>query len=67
MAIYSGGLRRNEVINLRPEYIDSQRKLIKIRGSKGNKDHYTILSEKLLTLLREYYKQYRPDEWLFEG
>jgi len=67
MAIYSGGLRRNELINLRPEDIDSRRKLIKIMGSKGNKDRYTILSEKLLTLLREYYRQYRPGEWLFEG
>lgn len=67
MTIYSGGLRRNELINLRTEDIDSKRKLIKIRGSKGNKDRYTILSEKLLTLLREYYRQYRPVEWLFEG
>jgi len=67
MAIYSGGLRRNELINLRTEDIDSKRKLIKIIGSKGNKDRYTILSEKLLTLLREYYRQYRPVEWLFEG
>jgi integrase/recombinase XerD len=67
MEIYSGGLRRNELINLHPKDIDYYRKLIKIRGSKGNKDRYTILSEKLLTLLKEYYKQYRPDEWLFEG
>ena len=67
MIIYSGGLRRSELINLRTEDIDSHRKLIKIRGSKGNKDRYTLLSEKILILLREYYRQYRPGEWLFEG
>jgi len=67
MTIYSGGLRRNELINLRIEDIDSDRKLIKIEGSKGKKDRYTLLSEKLLTLLREYYRVYRPVKWLFEG
>jgi len=67
MTIYSGGLRRNELINLRTEDIDSKRNLIKIRSSKGNKDRYTLLSEKLLILLREYYRRYRPVEWLFEG
>ena len=67
MTIYSGGLRRNELINLRIEDIDSARRLIKIIGSKGKKDRYTLLSEKLLTLLREYYISYKPGKWLFEG
>ncbi|MCF8223645.1 MAG: site-specific integrase [Bacteroidales bacterium] len=67
MTIYSGGLRRGELINLRTEDIDSGRMLIRIIGSKGNKDRYTILSEKLLELLREYYKEYRPKKYLFEG
>ncbi len=38
-----------------------------IRDAKGNKDRMTLLSQKALFLLREYYKQYRPKEWLFEG
>jgi site-specific recombinase XerD len=67
ITIYSGGLRRSELINLRPEDIDSERKLIKIRDSKGKKDRYTILSDKLLFLLREYHNRYRPVNWLFEG
>jgi integrase/recombinase XerD len=67
MTIYSGGLRRSELIELRVEDIDSGRKLIKIRGAKGKKDRYTILSSTLVDLLREYYREYRPKKWLFEG
>lgn len=65
--IYSAGLRRGELLMLKKEDIDSKRMLIKIRGGKGKKDRYTTLSVKLLALLREYYKQYRPKNWLFEG
>ncbi len=65
--IYSAGLRRSEVLNLKPTDIDSKRNCIVIRDAKGNKDRITLLSQKALLLLREYYKQYRPREWLFEG
>ncbi|WP_163699735.1 site-specific tyrosine recombinase/integron integrase [Adonisia turfae] len=65
--IYSAGLRRSEVLNLKPTDIDSKRNCINIRDAKGNKDRITLLSQKALLLLREYYKQYRPKEWLFEG
>ena len=65
--IYSAGLRRSELIQLKLEDIDSQRKLIKIRSAKGNKDRYTLLSNTLIELLRKYYKEYIPVEWLFEG
>jgi len=44
MLIYSAGLRVGEVVRLRPEDIDSKRMLIYIKGSKGRKDQYTILS-----------------------
>lgn len=66
-AIYSGGLRRSELIQLKVNDIDSIRKLIRIRSAKGKKDRYTTLSELLLKLLREYWKVYRPKDWLFEG
>ena len=49
------------------EDIDSKRKLIKIRDAKGKKDRYTILSNNLINLLREYYRAYKPKDWLFEG
>ncbi|HYQ58459.1 MAG TPA: site-specific tyrosine recombinase/integron integrase [Draconibacterium sp.] len=65
--IYSAGLRRSELINLKISEIESERGLIKIKDAKGKKDRYTLLSPALLNQLREYYKQYRPRYWLFEG
>ena len=65
--IYSAGLRRSEVLNIKPADVDSDRMLIKISGGKGNKDRYSLLSGKLLEDLRIYYKEYKPEIWLFEG
>ena len=67
MLAYSTGLRVSEVIRLKPEDIYSKRKLIHIKGSKGRKDRYTLLSETVLKTLREYWNKYRPQKWLFEG
>lgn len=64
--LYSGGLRRSEVLSLTPADIDSERMLIRVMG-KGRKCRYTLLSEKMLENLRIYYKQFRPKHWLFEG
>ncbi|WP_373059960.1 site-specific tyrosine recombinase/integron integrase [Zunongwangia sp. H14] len=65
--LYSAGLRRGEILNLKPEDIDSKRMVIRVRSGKGNKDRYTILSEKLVGELRKYYKVWRPKTLLFEG
>jgi integrase/recombinase XerD len=65
--IYSCGLRCGELIKLRPEHIDSKRGLVLIKQSKGKKDRIVPLSGKILRLLRDYYKVYKPDNWLFEG
>lgn len=65
--LYSSGLRRNELICLKIEDIDSDRMLITVRQSKGKKDRITLLSKQLLTDLRTYYKAYRPKDYLFEG
>ncbi len=65
--IYSAGLRISEVINLRIRDIHSDSGYIFIKDSKGKKDRKTILSPYLITLLRNYYKKYRPAYWLFEG
>ncbi len=64
---YSAGLRRSEVLNLKINDIDSKRILIKIRGGKGKKDRYSLLSKSVLLHLREYFIAYQPKEWLFEG
>lgn len=64
---YSVGLRVSEVINLKIEDIDSNRMIINIRNSKGNKDRIVPLSQSILILLRKYYKEYRPYKYLFNG
>ena len=67
MLIYSAGLRRSELIDLEISNIDSERMVINIKGAKGKKDRISLLSENTLHLLREYYKSYKPQVYLFEG
>ena len=64
---YSAGMRVSEVIQLKITDIDSDRMQITINEAKGKKDRVVTLSTTILELLREYYKQYRPKFWLFEG
>lgn len=65
--IYSCGLRRSELINLRVKDIRSDKRQIHLHGAKGAKDRVVMLSESLLVLLRKYYQVYHPKEYLFEG
>ncbi|HMI07984.1 MAG TPA: site-specific integrase [Flavobacterium sp.] len=65
--IYSCGLRRSELLSLKPLDIDSQRNLIIIRQAKGRKDRIVPLSPRILLMLRDYYSCYKPKTWLFEG
>lgn len=65
--IYSAGLRIGEVVKLKITDIDSERMQIRICQSKGRKDRYTLLSPKTLTMLRDYFKVYKPKTHLFEG
>lgn len=67
MLLYSGGLRLSEVINLKITDIDSNSMIITISQAKGNKDRQVMLSEKFLLILRQYYIQYKPSYYLFEG
>ncbi len=46
---------------------DSERMLVHVRGAKGRKDRYTMLSETVLEVLREYWRDYKPEIWLFSG
>lgn len=64
--MYFGGLRVGEIVRFRPKNIDSERGSIHIKGSKGRKDRYIILSQNVMVVLREYYAQYKPKKWLFE-
>jgi len=65
--IYSAGLRLGELVNLEIGDIDSESMKIHIREAKGKKDRYVMLSEKVLQLLREYYRKYKPERYIIEG
>lgn len=67
MTAYSAGLRIGEVVNLKNSDIDSKKMQMLIRNGKGGKDRFALLSETNLKILREYWKAYRPAEWLFYG
>ena len=64
---YSTGMRVSEIINLRITDIDSKRMLIHINQAKGKKDRVVPLSKTVLSLLREYYREYQPEVYLFNG
>lgn len=65
--IYAAGLRIGELVDLRIGDIDSKAMRIWVRQGKGKKDRITLLSPSLLKLLRRYYVQHKPKDWLFEG
>lgn len=64
---YSSGARLEEVQHIRVKDIDSSRMQIRIVCGKGKKDRYTLLSPRLLELLRKYWQSYKPQVFLFEG
>lgn len=66
-ATYAAGLRVSEVCSLQLADIESapDRMCLKVRGGKGGKDRYTMLSPQLLQTLRDYWRAYRPRIWLF--
>jgi site-specific recombinase XerD len=65
MAMYGAGLRISEACGLRVEHIDTQRMLLQFPG-KGDKERCTLLSHRLLSYLRDYWRWERPTgAWLF--
>jgi len=67
MTAYSGGLRVSELVRLKVTDIHSDRMMIRVEQGKGKKDRYTLLSKRLLSELRAYWKIKRPPVWLFPG
>lgn len=65
--IYAAGLRISEALALKVSDIDADRMVISVRQGKGRKDRNVMLSPRLLTILRRYARQTRPQEWLFPG
>jgi integrase/recombinase XerD len=65
MLCYGSGLRIAEAVSLQVADIDSQRMLVHVRQGKGAKDRYSVISPRMLRILREYWKLERPAKWLF--
>jgi site-specific recombinase XerD len=65
--IYSLGLRRGELLNIRLQDLNSRDLTLSVRNAKGKKDRVLPVPEKLMKLVITYYRAYRPEKWLFEG
>jgi site-specific recombinase XerD len=65
--VYSTGLRLQELCNLKIEHVDSKQMIIKVVAGKGRKDRIVPLSYAVLSELRIYFLQYRPQVYLFNG
>ncbi len=63
--MYCCGLRISEALNLKVSDIDSERMVLIVRAGKGNKDRHVPLPRHTLDLLRDYWREYRPQTWLF--
>jgi site-specific recombinase XerD len=67
MLTYSSGLRVSEVVAVKREHIDLDRKTLLVYGAKGRKDRYTLLADRAASFIREYYAMYDVKTWLFPG
>jgi site-specific recombinase XerD len=67
MLLYSAGLRVGEVVRLRPEDLDVERRLVRVRRGKGGKDRYTLLARRAVEAVRLYRDAYPTERWLFPG
>ena len=67
LTLYATGLRIGEVVNLKIEDVNSQTMTIRVRGGKGRKDRFLPLTQPLLEVLRQYFTDYKPTVYLFNG
>jgi integrase/recombinase XerD len=65
--IYACGLRRSELIELIPDDLERDRKLLRIRQSKGFRDRVVPISDKVIRMIDLYITHFRPERYLFEG
>src|ERR1017187_6418479 len=65
MLCYGAGLRISEAVKIRIRDIDSERMLIRVEEGKGRKDRYVMLPERLLLVLRSYWRAARPKDYFF--
>jgi integrase/recombinase XerD len=67
MTLYSTGMRRGELVQLKASDIDKELMLVHIRDGKGQRDRNVPLSAKLLEALREYWRWMKPTTYVFPG
>ncbi len=67
LTCYGGGLRLSELVHLKVRHIDGERQLLRVDQGKGAKDRLVSVSASLLRHLRHYWREQRPDPWLFPG
>jgi integrase/recombinase XerD len=65
--LYSCGLRVSELLNLKWDHVDRSRMIINIISGKGKKDRQVMLDSKLIPLLIEYWREYKPKEYVLNG
>jgi len=65
--LYGCGLRRSELLNIRIEDVDLDRKMLHIREGKGCKDRYVPLGIHLVRGILTYLEAEPPYIWLFNG
>ena len=63
--LYGCGLRISELLNLKVQDIDGERRTFKIIQGKGNKDRFVVIPPSLLGQLRRYWCHEHPRDWLF--
>lgn len=67
MLLYSSGIRRSELLNLRVGDVDMYRGIVFVRGGKGRKDRHSVLAQSLIPVMESYLAKHKPGFWLFEG
>ena len=67
MLVYSAGLRVSEAVCLKKEHIDLSRRSIRIVSGKGRKERYTLLSDSVCHLIKDYYASFNIETWIFPG
>src|SRR5712664_3236376 len=65
--VYGGGLRLSEATHIQISDLDSARHRLLVSHPKGGRQRYTLLSDNLLSVLRQYYLKARPKNFLFPG
>ena len=65
--IYSGGLRLSDLLSLKLQDIDPEKKAIHIRETKDRRERTLMLSPFAFEVLKQYYQEYSPQNFVFEG